>query len=167
MKGGNCCHDREEVKGVVSNCPQDQTESPESGMSGALEVLSRKAVELYGDRSQLCSANGYGDVGEEFFMQACMQMLQAKSIQGANHAGCQTKSCLCVCVCVKARPANQRAECRRCQHTARRAQRVRCSSLLSSSCSSTPRGSHGACDEYSSGPLLVVGGCIFLRSSRE
>mmetsp|Transcript_5050 Transcript_5050/g.11497 ORF Transcript_5050/g.11497 Transcript_5050/m.11497 type:complete len:392 (+) Transcript_5050:174-1349(+) len=84
VKGGNCCHDREEVKGVVSNCPQDQTESPESGMSGALEVLSRKAVELYGDRSQLCSANGYGDVGEEFFMQACMQMLQAKSIQGTD-----------------------------------------------------------------------------------
>mmetsp|Transcript_134076 Transcript_134076/g.388074 ORF Transcript_134076/g.388074 Transcript_134076/m.388074 type:complete len:557 (+) Transcript_134076:68-1738(+) len=82
---GNCCTDHETVKNVLSKCPQQQTESPESGMSGALELLSRKAVDVYATNYRLCKENGYGnDVGEEFFMQACMKLLRATSLHGTE-----------------------------------------------------------------------------------
>lgn len=84
VKEGNCCNERETVKSMESECPQRQADSLEPGLSGALEVISKDAVALYVKQGQRCSANRYSDVGEEFFMQECLELLGARPLAGAH-----------------------------------------------------------------------------------
>lgn len=79
---GNCCNEVESIASTDSDCPQQQTERPEPGLSGALEVISREAVDRYGRHGQRCLGNHYGDVGEEFFMEECLKLLGVTPLSG-------------------------------------------------------------------------------------
>uniref|UniRef100_A0A6V0BTI6 Uncharacterized protein n=2 Tax=Zooxanthella nutricula TaxID=1333877 RepID=A0A6V0BTI6_9DINO len=81
---GNCCNENEKVENVQSYCPQQQTESPEPGLSGALEVISRDAVKAYAKDGHQCQNNGYAAVGEEFFMQECLEQLRVANLDGVQ-----------------------------------------------------------------------------------
>jgi len=60
----------------VRNCPRDV------GMIGSLEVFSRQAIELYGKEKALCHLRLHpGDSGEDGFMKACMDLINASSIE--------------------------------------------------------------------------------------
>lgn len=81
---GNCCNEVNKVKDVHRHCPQRQAESEEPGLSGALEVLSMRAVEMYGQQGHRCLADGYMDMGEEFFIQECLDLLGVEALAGSD-----------------------------------------------------------------------------------
>lgn len=81
---GNCCKEVERIKSVASDCPQQQTESPGPGLSGALEVISKHAVKVYSEQAYRCNSNGLVNVGEEFLMEECLTLLGAQHLPGAQ-----------------------------------------------------------------------------------
>jgi len=81
---GNCCNEKNLVKSVTQDCPQEQSESKDPGLSGALEVISKAGVEVFGQEVQRCLRPGYGAIGEEFFLQECLEVLGVKDLPGID-----------------------------------------------------------------------------------
>jgi len=81
---GNCCNEKNAVKSVTNECPQKQSESKDPGLSGALEVMSKAAVEKFGQQYQQCLVDGYGSTGEEFFLQECLELLGVGHMPGEH-----------------------------------------------------------------------------------
>lgn len=79
---GNCCHEHNEVTSVDHDCAQQQFDSKDPGLSGALEIVSKAAVDLYSENGHRCKADSYLDMGEDFFMQECFKLLGCEGIPG-------------------------------------------------------------------------------------
>lgn len=86
---GNCCKEGNAVVHINKRCVQKPHHAPgvkETRMNGALEVISRKAVELYGRESHRCIAAKKVGVdwtgwGEDYFMQWCLGFLGATNVE--------------------------------------------------------------------------------------
>lgn len=78
----SCCSEANEVQSLTHKCAQQQFESKDPGMSGALEVVSTEAVQRYSDNGHRCKADAYLDMGEDFFMQECFKLLGCEGSSG-------------------------------------------------------------------------------------
>jgi len=85
---GNCCNEANGVTSVNKRCIQKPHSAPGSSttrMNGALEVISREAVELYASGKDRCvSAKKVGvdwsGWGEDWYMQWCLEFLGGRGV---------------------------------------------------------------------------------------